>query len=231
MIRILITLLTLSLGLPVLGQDSPQDVAQGGARIVARGDVVEITDGASERYSVQDPLEEGDSLRTGPASFAVIDLNPGFRLTIGPDSVVGLESFGTVPTIRLEQGRVRVQTLSGALRVQSSVGDFLVSEAPSEAELELSEGRVILQVLSGGLTMENVNTESVVFRAPGQRAARSYQAGSIIGSGDGEQSNYSYGPNGYGWYPNVYVGYPGFPYEVPPETQPPDTPPGRGRRR
>ena len=231
MIRILITLLTISFGLPVFGQNGPQDNAQARVRIVARGDIVEISDGVSGRTRLREPLEEGDSLRTGPASFAVIDLDSRARLTMGPNSVVTLESFDTVPAIRLEQSRVRVQTRLGVLLVQSSVGDFLLSEAPAEAELELAGGSVSLQVISGGITMENVNAEDVVFRAPGRRAARSYQAGSIIESGDKEQSAYPYGPNGYGWNPNVYVGYPGLPYEFPPDTQPTENPPGRGRRR
>ena len=66
--RIFITLLTLSLGLPALGQNSApgavQNDAQGRARLVARGDLVEITGGVSERQSVSEPLKEGDSLRT-----------------------------------------------------------------------------------------------------------------------------------------------------------------------
>ena len=226
MIRILITLLTLSLGLPALGQDS----FPGRTRIVACGDVVEITGGLSERQSLLEPLAEGASVWTRPASFAVIDVDPGIRLTMSPSTVIALESLNALPSIRLEQGRVRVLTDSWALRVRSSVSDFLVSEASGEAELELSEGRVILQVFSGGLTMENVNTKSVVFRAPGETATRVFRAGSIKRSRDGEQSSYPYGPNGYGWYPNVYVGYPGFPYEVPFATEPTEVRPGRGRR-
>lgn len=228
--RIFITLLTLSLGLPALGQDSAQadvqDDAQGRARLVARGDLVEITGGVSERQSIREPLKEGDSLRTGPASFAVIDVDPGIRLTMGPGAVLGLESLDALPSIRLEQGRVHVQTDSWAIRIRTSAGDFLVSEAPGEAELELSEGRVILQVHSGGLTMENVSTEAVVFRAPGQGAARVFQAGSISRSQGAQETPY---PET--WFPNVYVGYPGFPYEVPLDTQPTENRPGPGRRR
>ncbi len=227
--RILITLLSLSLGLPALGQESIQGDAPGnaqdGARIVARGDLVEITGRSSDGQIVRESLEEGDVLRTGPASFAVIDVDPGIRLTMGPSAVVGLESLDALPSIRLEQGRVRIQTNSWAVRVRSSVGDFLVSEAPGEAELELSEGRVILQVFSGGLTMENVNTEAVVFRASGERAARVFQVGSTSRPRGTQETLY---PEA--WFPNVYVGYPGLPYEVPSNTQPSGNRPGRGRR-
>jgi hypothetical protein len=228
--RIFITLLTLSLGLPALGQDSPQadvpDDAQGRARLVARGDLVEITGGVSERQSVSEPLKEGDSLRTGPASFAVIDVDPGIRLTMGPGAAIELESLDALPSIRLEQGRVRVQTDSWALRVRTSAGDFLVSEAPGEAELELSEGKVFLQVLSGGLTMENVSTEAVVFRAPGQGGARIHQVGSTSRPQGAQETPY---PET--WFPNVYVGYPGIPYEIPSNAPPPGNRPGPDRRR
>lgn len=201
MIRPLVTLLAFSLGLPALGQES--------ARIVAKGNSVEITDVSFQSRSVFEPLEEGDRVRTGPASFVVIDVEPGIRLTLSPDSVVGLESLDALPSIRLEQGRVRVRTDAWSLRVESPVGDFLVSEAPGEADFELSGSGVILQVLSGALTMENVNTDAVVFRAPGARAARVYQVGSTIRRGN-EQENYPY-------FPNIYVGYPQpFPYGAPP---------------
>jgi hypothetical protein len=228
--RIFITLLTLSLGLPALGQDSvPDDVqndAQGRARLVARGDLVEIADGVSERQSVSEPLKEGNSLRTGPASFAVIDVDPGIRLTMGPGAVVGLESLDALPSFRLEQGRVRVQTDSWAIRVRISAGDFLVSEAPGEAELELSQGRVILQMLSGGLTMENVSTEAVVFRAPGQGAARIHQGGSTSRPQGAQETPY---PET--WFPSVYAGYLGIPYEIPSNATPTGNRPGPGRRR
>ena len=34
----------------------------------------------------------------------VIDVEPGIRLTLSPDSVVGLESLDALPSIRLEAG-------------------------------------------------------------------------------------------------------------------------------
>ncbi len=220
MIRMSITVATLSLGLAAGGQDRSPAAALDGAlsraRLVAHGDTIEITDDAARRRSVLAPLAEGDSVRTGLASFAVIAVDPGIELTLGPDSVVGLESLGAVPVIRLEAGKVRVGTDSWALRVRTSFGDFLLSEGPGEADLELSEGKVILGLRSGGLTMENVDSEAVVFRAPGEPEVRTYRVGTIRDSEDGRaQSPRPDGPGEAGWRPNVYIGFPGVSPGVP----------------
>lgn len=173
--RILAALFVL---LPGPGYSQGTSDTGGFAEIVARGADVQVVRGDSERPpSAAGELAERDSIRTGPASFAVVATNNGVRVTLGPNSNVYLTSLSALPVITLDQGTARVHTEGWTVRIKSSVGDFILSETPAEAEFELLEEKVAVRVFAGGITTEQVETDAVIFRGSDQRPARIYRAG------------------------------------------------------
>ena len=194
--------------------------AGGFAKIVARGADVQVVRGDSESApSAAGELAEGDSIRTGPASFAVVATNNGVRVTLGPNSNVSLTSLSALPVITLDQGTARVRTEGWTVRIKSSVGDFILSETPGEAEFELLEEKVAVRVFEGGITTEQVETDAVIFRGSDQRPARIYRAGTT--------QRYFPATPLYPVLPRVYVADPGaaFPYAFPaPSQQTPNEP-------
>ena len=167
--------LTIALFLPVWGY--PQTLPS----IVARGAAVEVerSDGAAESQSAV--LGEGDTVRTGSASFAVIAFEDGSRLTLGERSAVTISASDGMTAVRLENGSLHARTGLYVVRIETLAGDFTLSELPAEAEFALAEGKVTIHVVSGGLETANVDPSLFVFRGSDARPARVYRAGSIEG--------------------------------------------------
>lgn len=152
--------------------------------IVARGAAVEIerSDGVAESPGAT--LGEGDSVRTGSASFAVVAFEDGSRVTLGERSSVTISALGgmdVMTAVRLDSGSLRARSGLGAVRIETPAGDFTLSELPAEAEFGLEGDKVTVYVASGALEPANVEPSSLVFRGNKARAARIYRAGSLEG--------------------------------------------------
>ncbi len=204
-------------------------LGQTSAMIVVRGvDVGVVSGEGSMNREPAQPLEEGDEIRTGPASVAVIAFDDGTRLTLGADSVFTMISLADGPSIGFMQGSLRVRVAAEPFRLESPVGSFALTTLPAEAEFELTEGRVEVRVFAGGLTTSDLDPTAVVFRGSGDRPSRIRRAGSI------ERYN---PPPTYtnGWVPNIYITDPRLRFPVGrrptrPRPQDPSQPPGRPRR-
>ena len=212
MVRILAVLFVL---LPGHGYSQVTSDADGFAEIIAGGADVRVVRGNSgSAPRAPGKLAEGDSIRTGPASFAVVRTNNGLRVTLGPNSNVSLTSLSALPAIALDQGTVRVRTDGWTVRIQSSVGDFILSETPAEAEFELLEEKVAVRIFRGGITTEQVETAGVIFRGSDQRPARIYRAGTT--------ERYFPATPLYPYLPRVYVTDPRAAFPAPSQQTPND---------
>lgn len=187
--------LALTLGPPVYGQTTVGIAGAGADLQVVRGD---------NEISPDSALEAGDTIRTGPSSFAELALGEGVRLFLGGNTSVTIAAADPFPTIQVEAGNARVATQTQPVRVQSVAGDFVLAELPAEVRFEVEPGGIGVQVLRGGILGDSLDTSAVIFRGPNDRPARVYQAGFT----EGFKQTYP----AYGWPPNVYVGVPGAPY-------------------
>jgi hypothetical protein len=190
------------LGAPVYAQQLPTIVGRGAELVVVRDDA-ELPAGT--------PLAEDDEIRTGPSSFAELGAGGGVRFVMGAGTSMTVTESESLPSVRLDQGTLAVRTRFEAVRVESIAGVFVLSGVPAEANFEITAGRLAVQVLTGEVTAEDVDSQAPVLRGPNDRAERSFTAGFTEGF---KQTL----PSSTGWFPNVYVGYPGA--EVPQFPQP-----------
>ncbi len=198
MTRFSIVLSLLCLPIFAFGQTSAFVVVRG----VDAGSISEenMTGGPAQ------PVEEGDEIRTGPASVAIIAFDDGTRVTMGVESAVTLTSMTGETSIGFELGSLRVRAVTAPLRLESPVGSFRMTGLPAEAEFAQTDGRVEVRVVSGGLTTSDLDPDAVVFLGSRERPSRIRRAGSI----DGYSPQLPY-PSG--WVPNIYITDPrlGFP--------------------
>ena len=203
MTRFAIVLSLLCLPIFAFGQTSAFVVVRG----VDAGTVGEenMTGGPAQ------PVEEGDEIRTGPASVAIIAFDDGTRVTLGVESAVTLTSMTGETSIGFELGSLRVRAVTAPLRLESPVGSFRMTSLPAEAEFALTDGRVEVRVVSGGLTTSDLDPAAVVFLGSRERPSRIRRAGSI----EGYSPQLPY-PNG--WVPHIYITDPrlSFPVGRPP---------------
>jgi hypothetical protein len=173
-------------------------LGQTSAVLAVRGVDVGVMSGESITRGPSQPLEEGDEIRTGPASVAVIAFGNGARVILGADSVVTIISLTGETSIGFQTGSLRVRAATETLRLESPVGGFNMTSLPAEAEFQLTDGRVEVRVFQGGLTPSDLDADAVVFLGSADRPSRIRRAGSI----ERYNSLPTY-PNG--WVPNIYI--------------------------
>jgi len=173
MIRFAIIISLLCLPTIAFGQTS--------AVVVVRGVDAGIISDENMTGGLAQPVEEGDEIRTGPASVAIIAFDDGTLATLGVDSVLTLTSMTGETSIGFELGSLRVRAVTAPLRLESPVGSFRMTSLPAEAEFVLTDGRVEDRVVSGGLTTSDLDPAAVVFLGSRDRPSRIHRADSIEG--------------------------------------------------
>jgi hypothetical protein len=135
------------------------------ALVLSAGDDVERTRaGEWARALAGDALAVADSIRTGRASTAEVQLGRGARVTVSPRTEVTVrELTAAVQRIGLLRGRVavdverdgtrvvRVEDASGALRVTSSGGRIGVVAAPDSLAIVAEDGGATLESAGGAV--------------------------------------------------------------------------------
>ncbi len=175
---------------PVDGQ-SPAGPA--GPRVVAAGGVVEIFNGNTWIEALRgQPVETGQRVRTGVASFAYIVVAPDKAVTLTDQTEIQLRDTGGKPAIFLEQGSMKLEAGSEiTVSTKDSTLDSL--GGPVELQVTYRDSTADVSVLRGA-----VRSGALILRAAADSRSRTYVVG-------GKQ-RYGVSPA----YPNVSV----YPYVV-----------------
>jgi hypothetical protein len=140
---------------PAAAQGVPVGAAQNavGTLVVVR------TDGIEHRLQGKGslPLFEGDVLRTGPASQALIQLAPGIPVALNEKTTVKIlsrwdKTGGTTRILRLSQGGVWTKAGSGPRQLEVETPAAVAAARDAEMDLKVAEnGQSALTVVQGSV--------------------------------------------------------------------------------
>lgn len=152
--RLAIALVASSL---LAGQAVAQGVPVGTAQNAVGTLVVVRTDGIEHRLQGRGslPLFEGDVLRTGPASQALIQLRPGMPVAINEQTTIKIlsrwdKTSGTMRILRVSRGGVWAKAGAGARQLEIETPAAFAAARDAEIDVKVADdGGSVLTVVEG----------------------------------------------------------------------------------
>jgi hypothetical protein len=191
--------LTLLAALPLTASAAFKEV--GNAQMIRGSVTAELTEQEARTLEKASPIFETDQIKTGPKSFAVIKLKDGTRITIRPDSQLGITKYsfeegkeeaeydlvkGGMRALTGLMGKknpdaIKVKTAYATMGIRGTSYDVRICDADCVTEQQQKSGVKTLSSLVVGRT---ANLEGTVTATDPEGNSRRLSDGGPIYSGD-----------------------------------------------
>jgi hypothetical protein len=191
--------ITLLAALPLTASAAFKEV--GSAQMIRGSVTAELTEQETRTLEKTSPIYETDQIKTGPKSFAVIKLLDGTRITIRPDSQLGIKKYtfeegkeeaeynlvkGGMRALTGLMGKknpdaIKVKTAYATMGIRGTSYDVRLCDADCVAEQQQKSGVKTLSSLVVGRT---ANLEGTVTATDQEGNSRRLSDGGPIYSGD-----------------------------------------------